>query len=206
MEKIIFDLDNTLIMFDDSYFLDYAKVIGGTKEDGVTLYNIIGKYEMLYHIYDRIELVDFINCHMNTNYNYDLIDKINNIISHKWIKNIPEGLDETLNYLSCKYNLFVLTNWFTECQKERLDNAGILKYFKEVVGSDKCLSKPKCDGYFHIIGNTDLRNVLVIGDNPNTDIKGAMDVGVKSILCDYDDKYKKIKTKIKDIRSLKEML
>ena len=205
MKKIIFDLDNTLIKFDDSYFLDYAKVLMGTYKDGKNLYKIIGEYEKLNKIYDKEELVSFINYKMNTNYNIDLINNLNDIISNNWIYKIPDNLDDVLSYLYKKYKLYVLTNWFTDCQEKRLENANILKYFKEVVGNDKYLSKPSIEGYLHIIGDTSKKDVVMIGDNIDIDIKGAKDVGINYILCDYDNKYK-VKNKIKDIISLKEML
>lgn len=205
MKKIIFDLDNTLIKFDDSYFLDYAKVLGGTYKDGKNLYKIIGEYEKLNKIYDKEELVSFINYKMNTNYNIDLINNLNDIISNNWIYKIPDNLDDVLSYLYKKYKLYVLTNWFTDCQEKRLENANILKYFKEVAGNDKYLSKPSIDGYLHIIGNTNKKDVIMIGDNIDIDIKGAKDVGINYILCDYDNKYK-VKNKINNIIRLKEML
>ncbi len=205
MKKIIFDLDNTLIKFDDSYFLDYAKVLRGTYKDGKNLYKIIGEYEKLKKIYDKEELVSFINYKMNTNYNIDLINNLNDIISNNWIYKIPDNLDDVLSYLYKKYKLYVLTNWFTDCQEKRLENANILKYFKEVVGNDKYLSKPSIDGYLHIIGDTNKKDVIMIGDNIDIDIKGAKDVGINYILCDYDNKYK-VKNKINNIIRLKEML
>ena len=206
MKKIIFDLDNTLINFDSSYFEDYASVINGTLADGKKLYKIIGEYEKLYHLYDERELTNFINSKMNYNYDSNLIDRLNYVISTRWIKSVPNGLDDVLYYLYQKYDLYVLTNWFTECQKRRLENVNILKYFKEVVGNDKYLSKPNKDGYLHIIGNTNLCDVVMIGDNFDIDIKGANNVKIKSILYDYQNVYGNVQNKIKDLRKLKEML
>ena len=60
MKKIIFDLDNTLMMFNDSYLSDYSNIINGTYEDGMRLYNSIGKYECIAEIYNKKELLDFI--------------------------------------------------------------------------------------------------------------------------------------------------
>ena len=205
MKKIIFDLDNTLINFDSSYFEDYASVINGTLADGKKLYKIIGEYEKLYKI-NSLWAIRFINSKMNYNYDSNLIDRLNYVISTRWIKSVPNGLDDVLYYLYQKYDLYVLTNWFTECQKRRLENVNILKYFKEVVGNDKYLSKPNKDGYLHIIGNTNLCDVVMIGDNFDIDIKGANNVKIKSILYDYQNVYGNVQNKIKDLRKLKEML
>ena len=37
MKKVIFDLDNKLLMFDENYLNDYGSVINGTYEDGLNL-------------------------------------------------------------------------------------------------------------------------------------------------------------------------
>jgi FMN phosphatase YigB (HAD superfamily) len=50
-----------------------------------------------------------------------------------WICNlkkcVPDNIDnktiEILEYLSKKYELLILTNWFTEQQKERIERAGL---------------------------------------------------------------------------------
>lgn len=206
MKKIIFDLDNTLMMFNDSYLSDYSSIINGTYEDGLSLYKSIGKYEAHAGIYNKKELLRFINKDMSTNYTMELFDKLLDAISNNWIYSVPEGTREVLNYLYCKYKLYVLTNWFSECQSNRLKNIGLLKYFKEVVGADKVLPKPSPDGYKYIIGDTKLDDVIMIGDNVNIDIKGANDVGIKSILADYRNKHPNYENRITDIKELKKIL
>lgn len=202
MKKVIFDLDNTLMMFDEIYLKDYSAVIKGTYEDGIKLYNSIGKYEKNVEKYNKNEMLDFINKDLNTSYTIDTFNKLLDVISNKWVCFVPSGIEEVLKYLSKKYELYVLTNWFSECQGKRLENVGLLKYFKEVVGADKVKPKPNIDGYLYIIGNSKKEDVIMIGDNPDIDIKGAKDAGCKWILADYRNKYIDFENRITDIREL----
>lgn len=203
---MIFDLDNTLMMFDEIYLKDYSAVIKGTYEDGIKLYNSIGKYEKNVEKYNKNEILDFINKDLNTNYSMDTFNKLLDVISNYWIYFVPSGMDDVLKYLSGKYELYVLTNWFSDCQSRRLERVGLLKYFKEVVGADKVKAKPNIDGYLYIIGNSKKEDVIMIGDNPDIDIKGALDVGCKSILVDYKDKYSNYKNRITNIKELMNIL
>ena len=206
MKKIIFDLDNTLMMLNEDYYNDYSNVIDGTYEDGIKLYKSIGRYERDRKIYNKKELIDFVNNDMGTNYTMDTFNKLESVIASKWVKYIPDGTKDVLEYLSSKYELYILTNWFTDNQKDRLKNTGLLKYFKEVVGADKVLPKPSPDGYLYIIGDTKLDDVIMIGDNVDIDIKGANDAGIKSILADYRNKYPNYENRITDIKELIKVL
>ena len=206
MRKIIFDLDNTLMMFNDKYYYDYSKVINGTYADGLKLYNSIGKYEKTSKLYNKKDIIKFINNDLDTNYTLDTFNKLEKTIANNWVKFIPDGTYEVLEYLSNKYELYVLTNWFSDNQAERLKNADLIKYFKEVVGADKVLRKPSIDGYLYIIGDSNLEDVIMIGDNIDIDIKGANDTGIKSILVDYKNRYPNYKNRITDIKQLLDIL
>lgn len=206
MKKIIFDLDNTLMMFNEDYYNDYSSVIDGTYEDGIKLYKSIGRYEKDRGLYNKKELVDFVNNDIGTNYTNDTFNKLENVIATNWVKYIPDGTSDVLEYLYNRYELYVLTNWFSDNQKDRLKNAHLLKYFKEVIGADKVLPKPSTDGYKYIIGDTKLDDVIMIGDNVDIDIKGANDAGIKSILADYRNKYPNYENRITDIKELIKVL
>lgn len=206
MKKIIFDLDDTLMMFDNSYLSNYCNIINGTYEDGLRLYKSIGRYEDDAGIYNKKELLDFINNDINTNYTMKVFDDLLRVIGNNCIYFVPDGTKEVLEYLSNKYELYVLTNWFSDCQSERLNHAGLLKYFKEVVGADKVKHKPYVDGYLYIIGDTNKDDVIMIGDNVDIDIKGANDSGIKSILADYRNRYPNYDNRITDIKELMDIL
>lgn len=212
MKKIIFDLDNTLMMFDKKYINTYCDVLKNNNLDSsyyqaLSLFESVGKYEMQGNKYNKQELLDFINKDLNRNYKLKLVDEILDIIGNCWINPVSLELVDTLKYLSTKYELYVLTNWFTESQTKRLDNVGILKYFKEVVGADIVNPKPAIEAFNYIIKDTNLKDCIMIGDNIDTDIKGALNVGIKTILYDYKNIYKDFAyDRITKIEELKEML
>ena len=206
MKKIIFDLDNTLLMYDDKFLDDYNIVINKYKYNikPVDLYKAIGKYEDLRVKYNISDMVDLINKQLNINMSVNTFMELLEVISN-WKYNLSPGIVDVLNYLYSKYELYVLTNWFSACYEKRLDKAGILNYFKEVVGADKVAPKPMSDGYMYIAGNTKLDECLMIGDRIDIDIKGANNIGMPSILYDYKNEYNGVK-KITKMKKLKEML
>ena len=157
--------------------------------------------------YNKQDLLDFVNKDLNKNYKMKLVDEILDIIGTCWINPVSLELVDTLKYLSTKYELYVLTNWFTEPQAKRLENVGILKYFKKVVGADMVSPKPAIEAFSYIIKDTNLKDCMMIGDNIDIDIKGALNAGIKTILYDYKNIYNGFTgNRITKIEELKEML
>lgn len=129
------------------------------------------------------------------------------VIGKYWINPVSIELINTLEYLKEKYELYVLTNWFTESQKIRLKSVGILKYFKSVIGADIVKPKPSIDAFNYIIRNRDSLDFIMIGDNIDNDIKGALNAKINAILFDYDNKYvDKEYVRITKIEELKNIL
>ena len=89
-------------------------------------------------------------------------------------------VNKVLEYLSSKYELVVLTNWFQECQAKRLESANMLKYFKEVIGGDKYI-KPNPNSYLTACGPYRPDECLMIGDNLELDVLGALNAGLQAI-------------------------
>lgn len=212
MKKIIFDLDNTLMMFDKKYINSYCKVLKNNNFDSnydqaLSLFESVDRYEKQGKKYNKQDLLDFVNKDLNKNYKMKLVDEILDIIGTCWINPVSLELVDTLKYLSTKYELYVLTNWFTAPQARRLENVGILKYFKKVVGADMVSPKPALEAFSYIIKDTNLKDCMMIGDNIDIDIKGALNAGIKTILYDYKNIYNGFTgNRITKIEELKEML
>ena len=212
MKKIIFDLDNTLMMFDKKYINSYCKVLKNNNFDSsydqaLSLFESVDRYEKQGKKYNKQDLLDFVNKDLNKNYKMKLVDEILDIIGTCWINPVSLELVDTLKYLSTKYELYVLTNWFTASQARRLENVGILKYFKKVVGADMVSPKPALEAFSYIIKDTNLKDCMMIGDNIDIDIKGALNAGIKTILYDYKNIYNSFTgNRITKIEELKEML
>lgn len=196
IKNVIFDLDNTIIMYDEKYALTYKEALrnaGYSEENYLKIYNAIEEYETTLNenniYYNKTEMISFINNKLGTNYDVKLIDEINKVIGKYWIDDIALD-EETLKYLCSKYNVYVFSNWFEEGQVERLKNIGYYKYFKNVFTSDKVGSKPYKQAYMNVLKFIDAKpeECVMIGDSKKSDIHGANKAGIKAILYDYDGK------------------
>jgi len=100
-----------------------------------------------------------------------------------------ENAEEVLEKLFKSYKMVAITNGFAEIQHSRLDNTGLRKFFEAIIISDEVgVSKPHPD-IFRIAleagGVSDKSRVLMIGDNPVADIKGAADYGLDTCFFRY---------------------
>ncbi len=96
---------------------------------------------------------------------------------------IPGTMD-TLDYLSEKYELSIITNGFNDSQKVKLEESGIDAYFRYVITSESVgYKKPSpeiFDFALELSGHLS-HEVVMIGDNLSTDIAGAKSAGWKNI-------------------------
>ncbi len=182
MKAIIFDLDDTLIPWKNDYI---DKIIKGmekyniSKENTYKIYELVDVYENSHSKLDKLELLDFINSHLNIKLDVNLIDNYIDLISNCFYK--VKGIDETLKYLSQKYDLYVITNWFTSSQTKRLENMGILKYFKQVIGADINYYKPDKRTFDIILKKYAPEECISIGDSLKNDILLPLSLGMQVI-------------------------
>lgn len=96
---------------------------------------------------------------------------------------------EILEYLSAKkYTLHLITNGFEKTQWSKLNNANISKYFTHVITSEKSNSvKPSKEIFEYAIkiSGADLKESIMIGDNPGADIQGAINAGMDNIFVNH---------------------
>lgn len=93
-------------------------------------------------------------------------------------------LQEVLEYLAPKYNLYILSNGFQELQCHKMRSAGIDHYFKKVVLSDDIgVLKPWPEIFHFAMSATqsELRESLMVGDSWENDIMGAQGVGMHQV-------------------------
>jgi YjjG family noncanonical pyrimidine nucleotidase len=92
------------------------------------------------------------------------------------------GAEALLASLANKADMAIITNGFTQLQQARLDNTGLKKYFSEVVISEQVgLAKPDVRIFEHTLeklNHSDKSTVLMVGDNPHSDILGGMRAGI----------------------------
>lgn len=122
---------------------------------------------------------------------------------------------DLLAYLKSKnYHLSIISNGFKTVQNKKLISSGIHQYFEHVFVSEE-IKRPKPDPeiFRHALKTTNARKnqSLMIGDNPDTDIKGALNLGIDAILFASTNKPFNSNTKLPEstlhvVHSLREIM
>lgn len=206
IKNIILDLDNTIILDKKSDSESYKKALSNSGYDEKffnKIYQLIDDYDKSITIenpyYNEEEMLEFINLKLKQNFSMKLIDEIKNITGKEWTKRIIIS-EKIMDYLFSKYNLYVYTNYYQDVQKERIKNIGYLKYFKKIFGANKygCKQYKKCfENVLNEIGAKS-EECIMIGDDKSRDIQAANNLGMQSILYDYNGKRDKKEIQLKD--------
>ena len=100
-------------------------------------------------------------------------------------KHLVEGAMEVLDYLKSKnYRLFIITNGFKEVQHNKLYNTGLNTYFEKVFISEEVKTpKPGREIFEYAIksANAKKKSSLMIGDDWDVDILGAINFGLDAV-------------------------
>ncbi|CAN5281815.1 YjjG family noncanonical pyrimidine nucleotidase [soil metagenome] len=100
-----------------------------------------------------------------------------------------EHTKELLEYLTeKKYVIHIITNGFEKIQWKKINNSELSKYFTHVITSEASNSvKPAKEIFEYAIkkANTTFEQSIMIGDNIDADIKGAMNAGLDSIFVNH---------------------
>lgn len=111
-------------------------------------------------------------------------------LSHEYLYSCPRkgallpGAIDTLNYLNEKYALSLITNGFDEVQHMKLASGKIAHYFKHVVTSQQAgHKKPSREIFDYALGlhQHEASEAVMIGDNLETDIAGALNASVDAV-------------------------
>lgn len=208
IKTVIFDLDFTLMDWEDEYIFAITNVInklnlGYSKEKIKEIDDMLATYEKEYPMYDNKTFCEFLNRKCNVNLPLEFVDMLLEEQT-KCYREFTDSEIDILEYLSSKYELIVLSNWFTYTQKKRLENAGILKYFSKVSGGDERELKPSLKA-FDIVENK--KECVMIGDSIRNDILPAIELGMQAILLTKKNMKKDLRYKqIRKLEDLKEML
>lgn len=204
-KRLIFDLDNTLIIWEDSFV--------GPLRETMEEYNVEVDYKIINEIIDDVDkyegiisrqlLLDNINekCNLNLDISF-----VNTLLKKQETLGAPnKEVIETLKYLKEKYSMVVLTNYFKETQEKRLESAEIREYFDEVYASDYYPQKPDPKAFEAAMNGYSKEECTMIGDSPRTDINPALEMGINVIAVDYFNKLEDnnnypVVRKFKDLR------
>ena len=95
---------------------------------------------------------------------------------------------EILEYLNPNYNLHIITNGFKEVQQGKLNKAKIDHFFDTVTNSEMVgVKKPNPKIFNHALqlANANPEQSIMIGDNYEADILGALNNGLDAICFNY---------------------
>lgn len=126
---------------------------------------------------------------------YEVNDEMIHLLSEEYITFLADhnalfdnALD-ILDYLKPQYNMHIITNGFEEVQIRKLRNSNLSPFFDQVITSEKVGVKkpnPVIFEYALEIAGADAHESVMIGDNFEADIIGAMDVGMQAIFCKFN--------------------
>ncbi|WP_452222893.1 YjjG family noncanonical pyrimidine nucleotidase [Lacinutrix chionoecetis] len=217
---VFFDLDHTLWDFDKNSALTFDIIFKKNKvfldldrfsevyqpinlkywklyrEEKVSKINL--RYARLKETFDALEMqVE------DEVINQLAIDYIDYLTTHNYIF---DGTIEILEYLKSKYRLHIITNGFKEVQHTKLKKSNIAHYFETVTSSEAVgVKKPNPKVFHHAVeqANITIENGIMIGDNYEADILGALNIGLDAICFNYHNLT--LENNIKQVKHLLEL-
>jgi len=217
---IFFDLDHTLWDFDRNSALTFEMIFKMNAID-VPLGTFLEHYEPINLKYWKLYREEEISKEklrfnrLNETFNaidMEVGDNVINKLSEDYIayltthNHILDGTIELLEYLKPNYRLHIITNGFEEVQQHKLEKSKIAHYFETVTNSEMVGVKKPNPKMFHFaldLAKTSKENSIMIGDNYEADILGALNVGLDAICFNYHDE--EIDSTIKQVKALEEI-
>ncbi len=194
MKTVLLDIDDTILDFTQSAKSAILKTAKDFKivftEDMVSYYFRLN--DILWEDYENgtitkegIFNVRFKKVFEEFNINEDgrrFEERFQEYFKTEWV--FVEGAKDILEYLSKKYDLYVVSNSNYDTQYCRLTSAGICSYFNKLFISDKIgFQKPTTEFFnccFKEIPDFDPKETIIIGDSLTSDIKGGKLAGIKT--------------------------
>lgn len=201
---LFFDLDNTLWDFDNNWKESLFEIYIG--------FNLKAHFTSFSNMVEQVESenLNLRNCLSKQISNEELIQHIcsifNSILNNKTAL-LPNTI-ETLEYLSPRYELHIITNGDKKSQEKKLINGKIKHYFTKLFFSDEIKSRKPNKIFFDYAlksSNSKKTKSLIIGDCWETDIEGAKNCGIDSIY--FNTKNKVVEdSKTTEIKNLSELI
>lgn len=204
-KHLFFDLDRTLWDFEqnaEDTLLDIFRQ-EKLKEKGIPSFDLFLQtyHQINHHLWEEYKTNDITKDYLKTERFYRTLKHYNIVdyalaermgadyltISPTKKKLFPYSL-EILDYLKGKYALHIITNGFSEVQYDKLANAGLQPYFGQVITSEAAGRKKPDSGIFDFAlekAHARREESLMIGDDPETDIKGARNAGLDQVYVNF---------------------
>lgn len=139
------------------------------------------------------------------NFSENLLATDNYLARSPYGMHLKDGCLETLNYLKSKYTLHIITNGFKEVQYIKLNNCGLNTYFTKIIVSDEQgLTKPDTEIFrlAESMASCKPEDCVMIGDNYESDVEGAISAGWKAIYFNDEIKPNSSAGTIQNLREL----
>ncbi len=203
IKHIFFDLDHTLWDFDTNSNQSFKYVF---KQLGVDVdfdkfknhyYPINDAYWKLFRE-NKISKSDLRYGRLNDTFKklkIKVSPQVINDLAEAYIQNLSnyntliEGTFDILDYLKPKYEMHIITNGFEEVQSKKMSKSGLAPYFKSVITSEQVGVKkpnPKIFNFALESCQAQVSESVMIGDNYEADVMGALDFGLEAIFCNFN--------------------
>jgi len=221
IKHVFFDLDHTLWDFDKNSALTFEKIFK-IHALPVDFRQFISAYEPInlnYWKLYREEKIDKSNLRykrLKDTFDvleFTVVDDTIHQLSEDYItylttyNHLFDGTVEILDYLKSRYKLHIITNGFDEAQQKKMDSSKISSYFTTITNSEIAgVKKPNPIIFEYALNSAKARaeESIMIGDNLEADIHGALNVGIEAILFNYHNINAEAQIKqVKDLLDLK---
>lgn len=201
IRHIFFDLDHTLWDFETNSGLTFERIfelhsIEANLTDFLEVYKPINFYYWKLYREEKITKPQLRYGRLKDAFNelsFEVGDDLIHKLSYDYIEHLTtfdhvfEGTHDILKYLQKKYVLHIITNGFEEAQERKMKASNLRLYFATVTNSEMAgVKKPNPQIFNHALNNAGANpsESVMIGDNLEADIEGAVNVGMDAILFD----------------------
>jgi len=201
-KHLFFDLDHTLWDFDKNSALTFEKIfkLNSIAIDLNAFLEVYVPINLQYWKLYREEKIDkkslkfarlndafkAIDLEVSTRVIHKLSD---DYITHlSTFNHLFPGAIELLEYLQPNYTLHIITNGFKEVQHGKLNQSNIDHFFQTVTNSEMVgVKKPNPKIFNHALqlAKATKAESLMIGDNLEADVMGAINFGIEAICFNY---------------------
>ena len=195
IEFLFLDLDDTILDFKKAEYIAIGKTIsdfGVEPTDAVRhRYHVINKWH-----WEQLELGKLTRAEVLENRFKVLFHELGvevdaTAVARAYEKNLSQGhwflpgAEETVEYLSKHYRLFLASNGTASVQKGRMTSANLYRFFETVfvsqeIGHNKP-SKEYFDACFGSIPDFNPARALMVGDSLSSDIQGGINAGIRTV-------------------------
>jgi len=198
INHIFFDLDHTLWDFEKNSDLAFQSIFN-THQFQFDLQEFFSHYRGINQQYWKLYREERISKsklrYGRLKDTFDLMkmpvsDEMIEILATDYITQLPhnnylfEGAFEILDYLKPKYKLHIITNGFNEVQFKKIQNSKLDGYFDKIITSEEVgVKKPNNKIFEYALNKANAvpEESIMIGDNWEADIQGAVKNGIQAI-------------------------